>query len=96
MVSAKALDINKDRKIDLSEYASYIIASDMLSTEPTSSDLKRANITGTITNQGENASYALFNKGIEETERNIFKSIQSYFNLTKAQTEFTSEPNNLI
>lgn len=96
MVSAKALDVNKDRKIDLSEYASYMIASDMLSTEPTSSDLKRANITGTITNQGENASYALFNKGIEETARNIFKSIQSDFNLTKAQTEFTSEPNNLI
>ena len=96
MVSAKSLDINKDRKIDLSEYASYMLASDMLSTEPTSSDLKRTNITGTITNQGENASYELFNKGIEEDARTIFKSIQSDFNLTKAQTEFTSEPNNLI
>ncbi|MBQ8886324.1 MAG: hypothetical protein IJY61_01305 [Candidatus Gastranaerophilales bacterium] len=95
-VSANALDINKDRKIDLSEYASYMLASDMLSTEPTSSDLKRANITGTITNQGENASYALFNKGIEEDARTIFKSIQSDFNLNEAQKEFTSEPNNLV
>ena len=95
-VSANALDTNKDKKIDLSEYASYMIASDMLSTEPSSSDLKRENITGTITNQGENASYALFNKGIEEDARTIFKSIQSDFNLNEAQEKFTSEPNNLI
>lgn len=95
-ISANALDTNKDKKIDLAEYASYMIVSDILSTEPESSILYGESATGTITNQGKNASYSLFDKSFEQQSKKIFEEIQYDFELDAAQEVFISEPNNLI
>ena len=93
-VSAKALDVNHDGNIDLSEYASSIIVEDMLS-NPEAKVLKNDDINGEITNDGQNKLLAFVNKNNYDAASKIFAGVHKTLNLESAQAEFLSNPNNL-
>lgn len=93
-ISAEALDLNKDSEIDIAEYAVSTLAADMLSTD--SSQLADENITGVITNQGQNAALALINKQNYNIASQIFNGIYQNHHLDEAQQEFKKNINNII
>ncbi len=93
-ISAEALDTNGDNEIDIAEYSASILAADMMSTD--SSTLSDSNITGTITNQGQNASLALINKNNYGIANQIFGAIYRNHNLGEAQQQFKNNLNNII
>lgn len=91
-MSASAVDINKDGKIDIAEYSTTILVADALSK---SSKFDTRNIDGSFTNTGEN-SLLFFNtrenyKIANTTYRNLYKLL----NLEEAQRSFLSDKNNL-
>ncbi len=92
--SADSLDLNQDGKIDIAEYGTSILVEDMLSTDSTMLNAK--NITGEITQEGQNAllSFAAINNYSQAL--NTYKAIYSDFNLGEAQSEFLKDKNNLI
>lgn len=92
-VSAEALDVNKDKQIDLAEYASSILLFDMLSTDTESLDV--SNITGTITNQGEIAALSYVSEQNIDKAADVFKSLYQHYDLQSAQKEFLGDDNNL-
>lgn len=92
-MSAASIDINKDNNIDIGEYATAVLVSDMLSTDSTR--LEKKNITGEINNQGQNRLSAYFNKNNEQGAESEFKAVYDDFNLGTAAQEFASNPNNL-
>ena len=94
LVDASSLDLNKDEKIDLSEYAASLLAEDMLSTDDTSLDSK--NIDGRITSDGQNALLAFVNKNNYDAAVSTFKAIHNAYDLNSAQEEFISDENNLV
>lgn len=93
-ISADALDLNGDNKIDISEYAASILLEDMAGKDPV--QLDRKNITGVITNKSElNALRYLHNKNKEVTSQ-LLKEIYKMFGLADAKKEFESKQNNLL
>lgn len=92
--NAKFLDFNKDNNIDIGEYSTSILMSDMLSKDQVT--LKAENITGTITSHGENASLAYANVKNNEAATQDAQAIYTSFKLEEAQKEFVKEQNNLI
>lgn len=76
--TSRALDINKDGKIDNSEYASSILAADMLSKSDTPDT---ANIDGTINKQGFNAVLAYTQKSRAEAAAKLYSNIYNTYNL---------------
>lgn len=93
-VNAKALDLNKDNQIDISEYATSILVADMLSTD--TETLEAKNINGVINNEGQNNSLPYINEKNYEIASETFGSIHQAFNLNEAQKEFLKDPNNII
>ncbi len=94
LVDASALDLNKDEKVDLSEYAASLLAEDMLSTDASSLDSK--NINGRISSDGQKALLPFVNKNNYSIANSNFKAIHDAYDLDSAQEEFLSDKNNLV
>ena len=92
--TAEALDLNRDGKVDIAEYATSIMAADMLDGDQTKCDVK--NLDGVITNKGEDASMALYMKQNVQNAKALFNEIHKTFQLDKAMNEFKSDPNNMV
>ncbi len=92
--TAEAFDVNKDDKIDVAEYSTSILMSDMLSSE--SGDLDAKNITGEINNKGINTLPAYTKKENLDVVSEIASSIYEHFDLGQAKEEFISNSNNTI
>lgn len=76
--TSRALDINKDGKIDNGEYATSILAADMLS----KSDMPDINnIDGTINKNGFNAVLAYTQKSRAEAAAKLYSNIYNNYNL---------------
>lgn len=92
-VSAEALDLNHDAKIDLAEYSTSILLSDILSTDSSAPSIK--GVTGTINNEGQDASLAYASKKNYDIAARTYRAIYQTYDLGKAQQEFKQNPNNL-
>lgn len=90
---AKFLDRNNDNEIDIAEYSVSILMADMLSKDQTA--LKPENITGEITNDGENASLAYANDKNYTAAIRDAESIYNSLNLSEAKSKFIAKENNL-
>lgn len=91
-MTAEAMDINKDGKIDLGEYSTSILAADVLSkgtTDPTKVD-------GTINSKGLNAVLEYSKKSRAEAAAKLYSSLYNTHKLNEAYNEFTSDENNLV
>ena len=86
--TSKALDINNDGKIDNAEYASSILAADMLSKSDTPDP---ANIDGTINKKGFNALLAYTQKSNAEAAAKLYSNIYNTYNLEEAKKDFRAE-----
>ena len=93
-ISADALDINQDGKVDLAEYSTSVLLEDALSSD--TDELKHENINGVITKDGSDKSLAYYTKRNVEIARNVFSQIYDYYNLGEAKEEFLSDKNNLV
>lgn len=87
--SAEALDINKDKQVDVGEYASSILLTDMLSTD--SENVDANNIKGEVNTLGLNKSLAYASKKNIVKAAEMFKAIYNTFGLVQAYEEFTKE-----
>lgn len=76
--TSRALDINKDGKIDNGEYATSILAADMLSKSDTPDT---ANIDGTINKKGFNAVLAYTQKSNAAAAAALYSNIYNTYNL---------------
>ena len=77
--TSEALDINKDGKIDNGEYASSILAADMLSKSP-NPDFK--NIDGTINSKGYNAVLEYAKRSNIAAATKLYSDIYNNYNLS--------------
>ena len=93
-LTAEALDLNNDGKVDIAEYATSTMATDMLDTDQTKCDVK--NLDGKITNKGEDATMHLYTKQNVQNAKALFTEIHNHFDLDKAMNEFKANPNNTI
>ena len=93
-LTAEALDLNNDGKVDIAEYATSTMATDMLDTDQTKCDVK--NLDGKITNKGEDATMHLYTKQNVQNAKTLFTEIHKHFDLDKAMNEFKANPNNTI
>lgn len=91
-LTADALDLNGDGKVDISEYATSTMAADMLDNNPNGCDIK--NLDGVITDKGEDASMKLFSKQNAANSKGLFTAINKQFNLNQAMQEFKADANN--
>ncbi len=85
-LDASALDLNNDKKIDLAEYSTTILAADGLSDDK---------LDGVINNKGENKSLAFANKKNKKAAKQVFLNLYNTYNLQSAQAEFLKDKNNL-
>ena len=84
--SAKALDLNNDGNVDISEYAASILVADKLSD---------GKIDGKENNQGSNNLLA-YTIGANYNEAKAeFSALYDQYNLAQAKQDFLSESNNL-
>ena len=79
--STSPMDINKDGKIDIGEYGSSILASDMLSND-------QGYIDGTINKKGHNAVQELTKKANAEAAANLYSSLYNQYNIGDAVKNF--------
>ena len=86
--TSKALDINNDGKVDIAEYGSSILASDMLS-KSDKPDTK--NIDGTINKQGFDALLAYTQKSNLAAAKKFYSNNYNTYNLSEAQKNFKAE-----
>ena len=83
--TAEPIDINKDGKIDVSEYGANIIAADLLSkgtTDPLKAD-------GVINSKGMNAILAYTKKTNADAAAKLYSNIYNTHNLGSQLNEFT-------
>ncbi len=81
-MTAEPLDINKDGKIDVKEYATTIAAADMMSKD--SPDVSQ--IDGTISSKGMNAVLAYSAKSRAEAATKLYSNIYNTLNLGSTDT----------
>lgn len=93
-ISADAMDLNHDNKIDIGEYAASILLSDALSTD--SEDLNIKNINGIITNKGENKLLAYGMPQNKDIAYKTYLSLYQTYNLDNAAMNFISDSNNFV
>ena len=89
-ISADVLDLNKDGEIDTGEYASSVLAADMLSKD--SLDIKTIN--GKITQKGHLNLLSFFNKKNEPLASKVLNFLHGFYDLDEAKDEFAKNPNN--
>ena len=82
--SFEALDLNKDGKIDLGEYSTSILASDMLSND----DCK---IDGVINNKGNNLVQEFTKKSNAKAATQWYGTLYNQYNLNEASKNFNPE-----
>ena len=86
--------MNNDGKVDLAEYATSTMATDMLDSLDEKTMPTVNNIDGVITNKGENAALKLYTKNNIQPAKQIFTNLYNTFNLNNAMNEFKSNQNN--
>ena len=79
-LSSSPLDINKDGKIDIGEYASSILAADMMS--------NNGSIKGSINSSGHNAVRELTKKANAAAATQLYTSLYNKYNLGEAANNF--------
>ncbi len=87
-VTAQALDLNKDKKVDVAEYATSILLEDSLSSE-------NGEINGKVTNKGQNESVKYIRKDYLSDAYIKYKTLYYSYGLDKAKTEFLSKLNGI-
>lgn len=92
--NAQAIDVNKDGQIDVAEYSTTILASDMLSKNPEALDAK--NITGSVNKTGLNTVMAYANEKNQVVAGKAFTDIYNAYNLGEAQKAFASNSGNTL
>ena len=85
--TAEPLDINKDGKIDIAEYGSNILATDVLSKGTT--DISK--IDGTINTRGLNAILEYTKKANAEAASKLYSQIYNTYKLGENLNEFRAE-----
>lgn len=93
-LSAEALDLNNDGKVDIAEYATSTLATDMIDNLNANSMPTVKNVDGIITNKGEKEALKLYVKNNSQPAKQIFTSLYQTFDLNNAMNEFKSNPNN--
>jgi len=88
------LDINEDGKIDVAEYSTSLLVSDILSKNEDSPNILA--IDGKITDKGFSALLPYFNPKNMKIARKTFANLYHMFKLDKAQEEFLADKNNLV
>jgi len=94
--SAESLDLNKDGKIDVAEYATSLLTADMLTTNADYNSLSPKDATGEISRTGIQRSLPFFNKDTLKVSQDFFKALYQHWNLGKEQENFFANPNNLV
>lgn len=92
--SAEALDLNGDKKVDVSEFAASVLLGDMAAKNP--QELDRKNITGAIGSKGELNMLAYFHNKNKAVASSVLGEIHKIFGLEDAKKEFEKDPNNLV
>ena len=82
------IDINKDGKVDVGEYASTILAADMLSKSDTP---MTGNVDGTINQQGHQKVFEYASKANADAAASLYSSIYNQYNLGEASKNFNPE-----
>ena len=82
-LSSNPLDINKDGKIDIGEYASSILAADIMS--------NNGSINGTINSSGHNAVRELTKKANATAATQLYTSLYNKYNLGEAAKNFNPQ-----
>ena len=82
--TSRALDINKDGKIDIAEYSTSILLSKSSTPNP-------ANIDGTINKNGFNAVLAYTQKSKAEAAAKLYSNIYNTYNLGEAKNDFKAD-----
>ncbi len=93
-LNTDVLDINGDEKIDIAEYASSILVSDMLSRDIPG--IKLENIKGSVNKNGLSRLSEFFNKENEEKASRVFNALYYNFHLNSKRQSFIFDKNNLI
>ncbi len=83
-MTAKPLDINKDGKIDIAEYSTNILATDLLSKDTTDT----TKIDGTINTKGLNAILAYTQKANAAAATKLYSNLYNQYDLAKDISEF--------
>lgn len=78
--STAPMDINKDGKIDVGEYASSILAADVIS--------NNGEVKGTINKQGHEAVIEFTNKANSEAAAQLYSTLYNKFGLSEAAKNF--------
>ena len=91
-IDAYALDLNHDGKVDIGEYSTSILLSDALSND--SEQFSTDNITGTVTNKGENAMLAQYAHNPNNIAYQTYSYLYQFYNLGSAAQQFAQNPNN--
>ncbi len=84
--TAKGVDLNNDGKIDIAEYATNILASDIYS---------NGKVDGVINNRGQNQLIGDAKKENIAKTRKVYFALYQQYNLKEAQEKFLSDLNNL-
>ncbi len=87
-VSAKALDLNNDGKVDLAEYSTSILLEDINSEDSSSF--------GEIDNQGQLSILPYANIKNQDVAKEHFNKLFSFYKLADAQSQFLKDSNNSI
>ena len=90
--TSEPLDINKDGKIDVSEYSTNILAADMMS-KP-SPDITR--VDGTINSKGFNAAIEYTKKANAAEAAKLYGELYRTYDLSSAYNSFKENANNTI
>ena len=85
-LTAKGIDLNNDGKINVAEYATNILASDIYS---------NGKVEGVINNQGQNRLLGDAKKENIAQTREMYSALYQQYNLKEAQEKFLSDLNNL-
>ncbi len=91
-VTADAMDLNKDGKIDLAEYSTSILLSDALSTN--NQEISPENIDGVVTNKGLDSIAPFAEKNNVNEAYKTYSYLYDFYKLGEAQKEFLSDSNN--
>ena len=95
-LSADALDINEDGFVDIAEYATSILTSDILSKGKNPfADFAPDKIDGTVTDEGMTRLLSFFNKKNKNAAREKFTHLHNFFHLDLQMRKFIHDADNI-